>query len=305
MTKAHEHRPLENGPLLATLFVTAMGWALGFVLMKVIAHDVDPFTIAMLRGLVATAALTVWFLATKRSILPRGLELVHWCVLGSLTGWIPNVLTGYALTGIGAGLAAMIQTMTPLLVAIAAHLVFHDDRMTPLRIGGLVSGFVGVGILVGPRLFEGPAAGVLPVLAMFGCSACYTTGNLYARRVSTGDPARLAFGQQLCSGGIATGLAFAFGGGAPLDQAIPVWPYVLGLGLIATALPITLFMRMIARAGAVRASMVGYLVPVLTPALSFFLLGETLGLREMLGGAIVLASIFVVTHKPKRREAGA
>lgn len=297
---AATHPPLDNGALYVTLFVTAMGWALGFVLMKVIAHDVDPFTIAMLRGLVATAALSVWFVATKRSIVPRGRELIHWCVLGSLTGWIPNVLTGYALTGIGAGLAAMIQTMTPLLVAIAAHRVFHDDRMTWLRVGGLVSGFVGVGLLVGPRLFEGPAAGYLPVLAMFGCSACYTTGNIYARRVATGDPARLAFGQQLCSGGIATLLAMAFGAGAPVAQAMAVWPFVLGLGLVATALPITLFMRMIARAGAVRASMVGYLVPVLTPTLSFVLLGETIGLREILGGGIVLASIFVVTHRPKR-----
>lgn len=297
MTK--QTRALDGGALYATLFATAMGWALGFVLMKVIAHDIDPFAIAMFRGLVATSALTIWFVATKRSLLPRGMEFAHWCVLGSLTGWIPNVLTGYALTGIGAGLAAMIQTMTPLLVAIAAHLLFHDDKMTPRRIGGLVMGFVGVGLLVGPRMFEGPVSGLLPVLAMFGCSACYTTGNIYARRVSAGDPARLAFGQQLCSGGIATILAMLFAREAPASQALAVWPWVLGLGLVATALPITLFMSMIARAGAVRASMVGYLVPVLTPTLAFVFLNERLGLRELAGGAIVLAGVFLVTQKPK------
>jgi drug/metabolite transporter (DMT)-like permease len=67
------------------------------------------------------------------------------------------------------------------------------------------------------------------------------------------------------------------------------------LGVLATALPILLFMRLIRRTGPTRASMVGYLLPVWTAVLAVLFLGERIGAREMIGGAVVLTGVALVS----------
>jgi drug/metabolite transporter (DMT)-like permease len=78
---------------------------------------------------------------------------------------------------------------------------------------------------------------------------------------------------------------------------------LLALGIISTALPILLFMRLIRRAGPTRASMVGYLQPVWTATLAVLFLNESIGLREMIGGAVVLTGVALVSLSGRLRSA--
>ena len=65
-------------------------------------------------------------------------------------GWLPNVLVAFALTEIATAPAAMIQASSPLIVALFSHLLFVDERLTPQRFVGVLVGFIGMGILIGP-----------------------------------------------------------------------------------------------------------------------------------------------------------
>jgi drug/metabolite transporter (DMT)-like permease len=109
------------------------------------------------------------------------------------------------------------------------------------------------------------------------------------------EPSRLALGQQICSGLPATGLALTLAGPAAFAPVADAVAPLLGLGVVATALPILFFMRLIRGAGPTRASMVGYLMPVWTTILAILFLGESVGLREVLGGVIVLAGVAIVS----------
>ena len=280
--------------LASHLLACSVLWASGFLFIKLSA-EVPPFAIAAMRGLIGASALGLWFLALGRSPLPKRREWRDWLFLGTFNGWGPNVLVAYALTQITAGSAAMIQASGPLIVAVMAHMILADERLSARRACGVLVGFVGIGILIGPAAFPDSGISVTGALAMLATATSYAIGNIYARAIKDADPARLALGQQIFSAVPATALTLLLIGPAAF-AAVPASALpLLGLGVLGTAIPILLFMKLIREAGPTRAAMVGYLMPVWTAVLAVTFLGERIGVREILGGLVVLTGVAIVS----------
>lgn len=288
---------LSSAPLPLQLLACSFLWGMAFLLMKVIGTDIGPVPLAAVRGLMGAALIGGWFAVCGRNILPRGREWRDWAVLGLVQGAIPNTLTVYALTQISAGMTSLIQASTPLVVAVLAHLMFAEERLTWRRGGGVLLGFAGMAILLGPAVMDGRSGSLGGVLAMAVTALSYAVGNLYVRSIPNPQPGRLAFGQQLFSGLPLTAVAFGLGGASAFAAVPPHLLPLVVLGVFATALPIALYMNILRLAGPTRGSMNGYLVPIWTILLGAVVLGETVGLREALGGAVVLAGIAVAAMK--------
>src|SRR5690606_20303934 len=99
----------------------------------------------------------------------------------------------------------------------------------------------------------------------------------------------------------ATVLALSFSGTVAFAAVGDHLAPLIALGVLSTAIPILLFMRLIRRAGPTRASMVGYLLPLWTALLAMLFLGEHIGAREILGGAVVLAGVALVSFSGRFR----
>jgi drug/metabolite transporter (DMT)-like permease len=298
--------PEPSGPtgpskafIVGNLVACSFLWGSSYLFIKLMAGEVTPWAIAAGRGLLGALTLALFVLARGQSPLPRRHEFRHWLVLGTCNGWLPNVLVAYALIQLASGPAAMIQAAGPLVTALFAHLLFAEERLTRRRLMGVLVGMAGVAILIGPRLVEGGGS-ALSVFAMVGAMLSYACANLYTRAVpqKAGDPIRLALGQQMVSGSSALLLTLVFSGGAALAALAPHWQAVLALGVFATALPVTFFMRLIRAAGPTRAAMTGYLVPAVAAVMGVLVLGETLELRQIIGGCIILAGVFLVSTAP-------
>lgn len=291
-----------QGFLVSHLLICSVLWSSSFLFIK-LSGAVNPFALAAMRGLLGATTLGLWFAVLRKSILPQGGEWRTWLLLGTLNGWLPNVLVANALTGIGTAPAAMIQASGPLIVAVLSHLLFVDERLTPRRVLGVLIGFVGMGILIGPAALPDSGINVWSALAMLATAFSYASANVYVRTIRHADPARLALGQQICSGIPATLIALTVAGPSAF-AAVPanIAPLV-ALGVLSTALPILLFMRLIRRAGPTRASMVGYLQPVWAGILAVMFLGESIGLREVTGGAVVLVGVALVSFSGRFRRA--
>jgi drug/metabolite transporter (DMT)-like permease len=164
---------------------------------------------------------------------------------------------------------------------------------------------IGIALLIGPDALTGSAT-LAAVAAMLLLTLGYSIGNIYARTVPAANPIRLAFGQQIMSAIIATLLVVGWTGAAGFRPAIQHVPTLLALSLVCTAFPIWIFMRLLARVGPTRASMTSYLVPAVATILGVLVLGEPVALRQMLGGALVLVSVAIVSgliRPPFRRFA--
>jgi drug/metabolite transporter (DMT)-like permease len=299
--------PAGTGVLFAQMLACSLLWASAFLLMKAIGTDLSPLALTAARGIMGGGLLALWVLVRGGLPWPRGREWRDWIILGIAQGVVPNTLTAYALTEITAGLTALIQASTPLMVAVLAHALFADERLGGRRAAGVLTGFAGMAVLIGPAAFlDGSGldgSGSLPgTLAMVATAVSYAIGNVYVRSIPDPQPLRLAFGQQTFSGVPALALALAAGGPAAF-AAVPGHAAVLAaLGLFATALPIVLYMNVLRIAGPTLGSMNGYLVPIWTILLGFALLGETVGLREVAGGLVVLAGVAIASRA--RRPAG-
>ncbi len=125
----------------------------------------------------------------------------------------------------------------------------------------------------------------------------YAAGTIYARRVRPGAPAKLALGQQLVSGLVAGLILLPTGPGVLLEQ--PAWIYgvVALIGILGSALPLTMFLSLLARTRVTDASMVGYLQPPAAAALGAVLLGEVPSPLVLVGGVIVLGGVWLATAR--------
>jgi drug/metabolite transporter (DMT)-like permease len=290
--------------IATSLASCSLFWASSFLFIKLMDGALPPLAIAAARGVIGGLTLALWFILSGRSIVPRRDELRHWLVLGTLNGWVPNVLVAYALLTLAVGKAAMIQASGPLMTAIIAHLAFSDERLTQRRLAGVLTGLAGMALLVGPKAMEGGAS-LLAVLAMVGVTLCYAIGNAYAKTAHATEPSRLALGQQVVSGLAALGITLAIEGWPAFAKAQHHLWALLALGVFSTAIPITIYMRLIREAGPTRAAMTGYLMPMWATLLGVAVLNERLGQLEITGGIIVLIGVYVVTTaKPGKARVG-
>lgn len=281
--------------ILFLMVLTGLLWGSSFPIIKLMGDSFPPITLAALRGIVGAATLLIWFVIIGQDIVPRSRrEVVDWIVLGAINGWVANLLVNFAIQALPAGQASMIQASGPLITALVAHHLFSDERLNARRLLGIAVGFFGVALLVWPRI-SGAGATPAAALAMLGVALSYSAANIYIRFLPVADPRRLALGQQLCSGVFASAIAMATVGSESFAAIWTQYPKVIALGLVATAIPVVLYMYIIRAAGPTRAAVLGYLVPAWAVILSALFLGEVLSLREIAAGVIILVGVYIVS----------
>ncbi|MFM2148870.1 MAG: hypothetical protein RLZZ187_1176 [Pseudomonadota bacterium] len=286
-----------SGPALWWRLIVIGGlWGCSFPLLRLVAAEMSPFALAALRGGFAALGVFAFLLVTRQ--LVGKLQLRHWLVLGATNGWIPNLLTAVAMSRIESAPAALIHAATPLLIAILSVPLLREERPGGRGVAGLLVGFAGIALILGPAAVSGQATFLGGVLILLS-GVSYALGTIYARRVRPGAPAQLALGQQLVSGGVAALLAIPLAPAGAFDLA----PWMIGiaaiLGIFASALPLTMFLGLLARARVNDAGLVGYLQPPFAAAAGAAMLGEIPSALVITGGAIVLAGVWLATSRPR------
>ncbi|MGG5817300.1 DMT family transporter [Falsiroseomonas sp. HW251] len=288
-----------TGPALWWRLVVIGGlWGASFPLLRLVAMDMSPLALAALRGLFAAAGVLAFLLVTRR--LGGRLRLRDWLVMGTTNGWVPNLLTASALGSIEAAPAALIHSATPLVVALMTTVLLRDEQPGPRAVAGLLTGFAGIAVILGPDAVSGRASfegGLLVLLSTLS----YALGTIYARRMRPDSPAQLALGQQLVSGVVALLISLPLAPAGAYDVPASSLLVIALLGIFASALPLTMFLSLLARARVTDASMVGYLQPPFAAAVGALLLGEWPSALVLVGGAIVLAGVWLATTRPARR----
>src|SRR4029079_18752031 len=163
---------------------------LGFLLggsyfYNVIAlRELTPIAIVTVRVVVGGALL--WLIAgAGGQRMPRDRRIWGWFFgMGALNNVVPFTLIAWSQSHVASGLAAILNATTPLFAVLVAHYATHDEKLTPARVGGLVIGFVGVVIMIGPDVIAGAGKDVLAELALLLASIFYAVSGVYGRRFS-------------------------------------------------------------------------------------------------------------------------
>lgn len=284
----------EGWEVYAQLGLISLAWGGAFLFIKVAVETIPPFLLAAGRGLIAAAVLGIALMVTRRG--REGRYALGWTpaiVLGTFSGWLPNVLTAWSLTRIDSSLAAILGAASPILTVVLAHYLLTHEPLRRIQVSGALVGLLGVGLIIGLDTISVGGQDPLGQLAMVGVALSYSIGTVYGRRLSPAEPARLAVRLQLVSGVVALLVAFAIESPWHVRPSVGSTFSLVGLAIFSGAIPFWIFLRLFSRARAVVLSMVGYLIPVVAVIIGFVVLDERIGVAAFAGMILVLIGIYL------------
>ena len=268
-------------------------WGMPYLFIKVaVEAGVSPVFVAFAR--VALAALVLLPIAWRTGAL-RGL----WARRGALLAFalcevvLPFPLIGFAEQRMDSSVAAILIAALPLMLAVLAPRFAGDDRITRLRLAGLVVGLSGVVVLVGVDLTGSTAELVGALAALLGVAG-YAAGAMVVKR-SLSDLAPLG---PVTGGMVLAAVLLAppalLDAPATVPEPSPLVALVV-LGLVCTALAFVLMFGLIAEIGPSRASVITYVNPVVAVALGVSFLGEAVTAAAVAGLLLILAGSWLAT----------
>ena len=167
----------------ALLAALSLLWGGSFYFAKVAVLEIPPLTLAFGRVGIAAACLVI-FARSAAGPFSRGRRMVwQFTVLATLNNVIPFTLIFWGQIHITVGLASILNATGPLFTVVVAHMLTHDDKLTPGRVLGLVAGFAGVVVLIGPDMLSEFGMHVWAELALLGAACSYAFAAVYTRRL--------------------------------------------------------------------------------------------------------------------------
>ncbi|WP_411034659.1 DMT family transporter [Shinella sp. BYT-45] len=285
--------PVEWGLLIALSLL----WGGSFLFNGILVRELPPFTIVTAR--VALAALALWAIVRLSGhAVPRSREA--WFAffgMGVLNNIIPFSLIVWGQTHIASGLASILNATTPLFAVIVAHVLTEDEKMTGGRLAGVLVGFLGVALMIGPSALGDLGTNVLAQLAVLGGAVSYSIAGIFGRRFrSMGLPPLLpAAGQVTASALLMLPVALLIDRPWALSAPSPeAWAALFGLAFLATALAYVIFFRILATAGATNLMLVTFLIPVSAILLGALVLGEVLAPKHFAGMALIAVGLAAI-----------
>ncbi len=295
MTQPTSATSLRMGPTEWLLLVAlSILWGCSFFFNKLTVAEWPPFAVVQVRvGLAALALLLVVRITGQSMNVGRSTWLAFFG-MGILNNLIPFSLFLWGQQQIASGLASILNATTPIFAVLVMH-CFANEKATGLKLGGVLAGLIGVGILMGPDALGGLGSNLAAQLACVLAAVSYAFSGLFGRRFRGLPPLVAATGQLSASTIMIIPIVFVLH--PPWTLPMPSQQAVLaaiGLALISTALAYIIFFRIMRSAGPSNVMLVTFLIPVSAILLGSGLLGEELLPRHFAGMAAIFVGLALI-----------
>ncbi len=298
---------MQNSSLIvyAKLGVLALLWASAFPAMAILAENgFGADVVVFLRIFLAAIALVI-IMKMRKIDFPMSARF--WFVsalLGLLGDFVANYLLAFSTSVIDVSLVSIILGASPILTLLILwgypkRSNTSRDKITKLKVFGLVLGFIGITIGSYPEL-NTSQIGTLGVVATLLAAVCYSGVNLLSKFGDVYD-------------------GFALSAASMLIFSIPMAPFVWDdmlqireliwsleviaaiffLSIFATAIAFVLMINIATNHGAIVLSYSNYLVPLFGAILGVSILGETITLEKSLGFVLIIIGVFLIFNEPK------
>jgi drug/metabolite transporter (DMT)-like permease len=290
---------------LALLLLSAI-WGSSYLFIAIGTESLGPITLVALR-------LSIGALALLTIIRLRGLALpvsrrtwASLAMMGLINNIIPFTLIAWAETPgahqVSSGLAAVLVAAVPIFTVIFAHFALTDERFTAWKVMGVVLGFLGVIVLMSPRLNGGGEQGLIGALAVIAASMAYAIAVIFSRRALSGvAPIVLGGVQMLWSAVFLIPVALLVERPMLSEVTLRAWFAVAWLGLLGSGAAYILYFGLIQRIGATRTTIVTYLAPIVAVILGVVFNGESIHWTLIAGMVLIIGGAAIVNRKPRSR----
>lgn len=279
--------------LLATL------WGFSFPAIDVGLQSLEPVLFAAFRYDVAAVLLLVYAVSRTSQWWPTDRANLTAVLAGGAFLVAGNGLLFVGQQTVPSGVAAIMQSLVPIVTSLWALGLLPEERVTPMGAVGILLGFLGVGLIVRPDPANLLGSDGLGRLLIFGQVISVALGGVLVQRASpTLDRAALSGWSMLVGGVLLHAASLTIGEPLAAPATLRAQAAVLYLGVFATAIAFLIYFTLLDVRGALETSLVAYLVPVVATIASVVLLNETITPLTVVGFLVVLSGFVLL----KRHE---
>jgi drug/metabolite transporter (DMT)-like permease len=295
--EADTHRPAWK--TLLAFAIIYLVWGTTFLAIRVGVREIPPFLMAGIRFLIAGGVLYGWTLAQgERS--PTARQWMAACAVSIFIFVFDYGLLFWAEQRVPSGLAAVVLALIPLFMALSEIAFLHTQKLTARLTLALLTGIAGVAVLMSRSLYlSGAPIDRRGALALIVGAMSWSFGSVLTRKLELPPSKAMSSGAQMLAGGMLLALTAAglgeFRDFHPSDVSRGAWLALLYLIVFGSIIGFTAYVWLIHHESPTKVATYAYVNPVVAVLVGYFLGGEALGMRAILGTVCVLTSVVVIT----------
>ena len=280
-------------------------WGSTYLAIRVGVESFPPLLLAGCRHLVF-GLLLYPFLRWRTKVRPTAVQWRTAAVTGCLLLFLGNGGVCIAEQTVPSGVTALLVATVSLWMVLVDWLRPGGVRPVPRVVIGLLLGFAGLALLVGPKNLGGSGrVDPVGVAILIGASLAWACGSVYSKHGTLPSSALLGAAMQSLCGGVALWIAgFLSGEVSPVHFATISLRSWLALGYLivfGSLMGFTAYIYILKNSTATRVATYAFVNPVVALFLGWLLLGEGITLRTILAAGVILTAVLLVITAPHRK----
>jgi drug/metabolite transporter (DMT)-like permease len=279
-------------------------WGSTWLFIKLGLADLPPLTFAGIRFVIACAILFV-VIRLRQVELPRA--RADWILLsisGILSFGLNYGLVFWGEQYISSGLAALLQATLPAFGLVFAHFYLPGERLSWAKIGGVVLGVCGVGVVFSNQLAIAGSQALAGCVALILSAMFAAYSNVLVKKYGKHlDPAILAAGQMFFGLVLLLAVGVSLEGNPLRFHWSPIALIsLLYLAVVGSVIAFLLYYWLVLNMDVTKSMLIALVTPVVAVLLGMIVLDEQIGWRTLAGGAMIMSGIaFIVVRRAKKK----
>src|ERR1700723_3413778 len=300
--EAETHRPAWK--TLSAFAIIYFIWGSAFLAIRVGVHEGPPFLLAAMRFSIAGLVLYGWTIARgERS--PNQRQWMSVSFLALLIFVLDYGLLFWAEQRVPSGIAAVMMATIPAFMALSEILFLRTQRLTVRLALALLIGLGGVALLMSHSLNLGAPIDTAGAVALILASISWSIASVLTRKLPLPSSKVMSSGAQMLVGGVLLALTAAalgeFRDFHPWAISRGAWLSLLYLIVAGSIIGFTAYVWLIHHESPTKVGTYAYVNPIVAVLVGYFLGGEALTARTILGTFLVLISVIVITTMPAKK----
>ena len=278
-------------------------WGSTFLAIRIGVHEVPPLLFAALRFVVAGLVLYGW-MTVRGERSPSREQWGSILLLAFLIFLVDYGLLFWAEQHVPSGIAAVMMATIPVFMALSEIVFLRTQKLTFRLTLALLIGLGGVAVLMSRSLLLGGAPiDTAGAVALLIGSVTWSIASILTRKLPLPPSKVMSSGAQMLAGGVMLTLTSAalgeFHRFQPATVSRGAWLSLLYLIVAGSIIGFTAYVWLIHHESPTKVGTYAYVNPVVAVLLGYFMGGEALSLRTILGALFVLIGVVVITTTRK------
>jgi drug/metabolite transporter (DMT)-like permease len=269
-------------------------WGSSFFNIKIATYSYEPYTLALIRVILATFTMLAVSYLYKVKIYAFSKSWKIYALVGICNITIPFSLIAIGTNKIDSYLAAMLMSTTPMTGSILAHFFTKDEKITFLKSLGIILGFIGILLLFFDKLIINESNYLFVLIILIGSTFYSISGIMILKYLKKSGNINVTTSTMIWSVITLLPLSFAFENPLESTPTLKSTLSLIYLGVVATGFAWWLRFKILSKNGIVFQTQVAYLIPIFGVIFGALVLNEQITWKVLTSLIIIMSGIYIV-----------